>query len=195
MRSKIEKHPDRAAIEQALARRVPLRKMEKRFGVTISALRHHHKKIMRDRPEMFLALQAKDWKVSPEQLEKLRFETSAGWLANVRAELGKVMHYRERCAADGDDAMASAWTVHVRKYLDMLGHAAEQLKSHSVNIQNNFFGSPDYYLIQACILQALAGHPAARADVIRALEQMERGPNAAQPPMITVSAPPAMAAA
>jgi hypothetical protein len=184
MKSTIDRHPDRPAIESGLARRVALRKLGKRFGVSIDALHRHKKKLLRDAPEMFLATQARDWKVKPEELEALRLETSEGWLANVRADLGRVLYFRDVCIADDDHQAAAQWTGHARKYFEMIGHAAEQLKAHSINIQNNFYNSPDYWLIQNAILAALADHPAARADVLRALEGIGSG---ASPAMITVS--------
>jgi AraC-like DNA-binding protein len=184
MKSTIASHPDKPAIESGLARRVALRKLARRFGVSIDALHRHKKKLLRDAPELFLATQARDWKVKPEELEALRLETSEGWLANVRADLGKVLYYRDVCIADDDHQAAAQWTGHARKYFEMIGHAAEQLKAHSINIQNNFYNSPDYWLIQNAILAALTDHPAARADVLRALEGVGSG---AAPSMITVS--------
>jgi hypothetical protein len=107
MKSTIDKHPDRPAIESGLARRVALRKLGRRFlGVSIDALHRHKKKLLRDAPEMFLAVQARDWKVKPEELEALRLETSEGWLSNIRADLGKVLYFREVCIAS-DDHQAS----------------------------------------------------------------------------------------
>lgn len=185
MRSTILSHPDRSAIEAGLARRVALRKLAKRFGVTIDALHRYKKRLLKDAPEMFLAVQARDWgKVTAEELEALRLETSEGWLKNVRADLGKVLYFRDICISDGDHQAAAQWTGHARKYFEMIGHAAEQLKSHSINVQNNFYNSPDYWLIQNAILAALANHPEARADVLRALESVSDG---VAPAMITVS--------
>jgi hypothetical protein len=184
MKSTIDKHPDRPAIESGLARRVALRKLGKRFGVSIDALHRHKKKLLRDAPEMFLAVQARDWKVKPEELEALRLETSEGWLKNIRADLGKVLYFRDVAAAADDLQGAAMWTGLAIKYFKLIGEAAEQLKAHSINIQNNFYNSPDYWLIQNAILAALANHPAARADVLRALEGVGSG---AAPAMITVS--------
>lgn len=185
MKSTIDRHSERPAIESGLAKRIPLRKLASRFGVSIDALHRHKKKLLRDAPEIFLAAQARDWKVKPEELEALRLETSEGWLANVRADLGKVFYFRDVCIAEDDHQMAAQWTVHARKYLEMIGHAAEQLKSHSINVQNNFYNSPDYWLIQRAIFEALADHPAARAAVLHALESIG---SADARPMITVSA-------
>jgi len=64
---------------------------------------------------------------SPKNWKALRLETSEGWLANVRADLGKVLYYRDVCIADDDHQAAAQWTGHARKYFEMIGHAAEQL--------------------------------------------------------------------
>jgi hypothetical protein len=96
---------------------LPLRKLGKRFGVSIDALHRHKKKLLRDTPEMFLAVQANDWgKVTAEELEALRLETSEGWLKNIRADLGRVLHFREVALAADDHQAAAAWTGHVLKY-------------------------------------------------------------------------------
>jgi hypothetical protein len=42
----MDNHPDRPAIESGLARRVALRKLGKRFGVSIDALHGHRKKLL-----------------------------------------------------------------------------------------------------------------------------------------------------
>jgi hypothetical protein len=185
MKSTITSHPDRPAIEQGLARKVAYRKLAKRYGVTIDALFRYKRRLLRDAPELFLKVQAKDWgKVSAEELEALRLETSEGWLKNIRADLGKVLYYRDVCIADNDHQAAAAWTGHAARYFKLLGEAVEQLKAHSINIQNNFYNSPDFWQIQSAILAALANHPAARADVLLALERVGDG---GSPPMITVS--------
>jgi hypothetical protein len=185
VKSTIDKHADRPAIEAALARKVPLRKIGRRYGVTIDALFRFKRRLLRDCPEMFIEVQAKDWgKVSAEELEALRIETSEGWLRNIRSDLGKVIHFRELALAADDHQAAAAWTAHIIRYFKLMGEAVQHLKSHTVNVTNNFFESPDYWLFQRSILEALRDHPAALADVLRALENVGNG---AAPPMITVS--------
>src|SRR5260370_17665077 len=155
MKSTIASHPDRAAIEAGLARRVPYRKIGKRYGVTIDALFRYKRRMLRDQPELFLKVQAKDWgKVRPEELEALRLETSENWLKNIRADLGKVLYFRDVCIADNDHQAAAAWTGHATRYFKLLGEAVEHLRGHTVNIQNNFYNAPDYSLIPHPILAA-----------------------------------------
>jgi hypothetical protein len=100
------------------------------------------------------------------------------------ADLGKVLNFRDVCIANDDHQGASQWQGHARKYFEMIGIAAEKLRSHSINVQNNFYNSPDFWLIQKAIFEALNDHPDARADVLRVLENVGSGDS---PPMITVS--------
>src|SRR5215210_3638072 len=92
--STVEKHAERAAIEAALARNVPLRKIAKRYSVSLDAAFRHRKKMRREQPEVFRALAAADWKVTPEELEKLRVETSDGYLKILRSQVAKLIARR-----------------------------------------------------------------------------------------------------
>ena len=53
-------HPDLPAIEADLAKRIGLRTLAARYGVSPDALDRHKQKLLRDAMEMFLAAQAKD---------------------------------------------------------------------------------------------------------------------------------------
>ena len=183
----VAKHPDRAAIEMALAKRTPFRKLSAKYGISVSSLQRHRQRLLRDAPELFERILVADWQTSPEELEHLKNETSAGWLKAVRSDLVKVMLVRDQALADGDLPTASMFTGHVKKYFDLIGRAVDQLQQggSTFNIQNNFYSSPDFWSYQTAILQALVSHPAARACVLEAIEKLER--NDAAPPMITVS--------
>jgi hypothetical protein len=95
-----------------------------------------------------------------------------------------VLYFRDVCIADHDHQAAAQWTGHARKYFEMIGQAADKLKAHSINIENNFYSSPDYWNFHRTILETLVNHPAARADVLRALEGVSNGAASAT---ITVS--------
>ena len=82
--SKVDRHPECSAIEAGLAAGAPLRKLQARYGITITALCRHRQRMRKEQPELFRALIAADWKVSPEELEALRTETADGWLRVLR---------------------------------------------------------------------------------------------------------------
>jgi hypothetical protein len=72
------------------------------------------------------------------------------------------------------------------KYFELIGNAAAQLSSHTVNnVTQNFNNSPDFWLFQRLILTALVDHPAAREAVLLALESIGNG---SEPALITVDA-------
>ena len=66
--TQIDAHPERAAVEAGLARGTPLRKLERRYGVSMHALFRHKKRMRSEQPEVFEALAG--WQV-PDELELL----------------------------------------------------------------------------------------------------------------------------
>src|SRR4051812_19448923 len=100
-RSGVALHPECSAIQAALARNVPLRKLAKQYGLSIDALFRHRRKMRREQPELFHALAAPDWRVKPEELEKLRVETSDGYLQVLRAQVSKLICAQDRALEAG----------------------------------------------------------------------------------------------
>ena len=101
------------------------------------------------------------------------------------------MIYRDRSIATNDDAGASRWTAHILAYFTLIGKAVNELRAFTVNnVTNNFIGSADYWALQRVILEALVNHPAARAEVLRALESIgddASPPQSQSPRMIDVT--------
>jgi hypothetical protein len=62
--------------------------------------------------------------------------TIASRFLHVRADLGKVLYFRDVCIADDDHQAAASGPATLknisRKYFEMIGHAAQQLKAHSI---------------------------------------------------------------
>src|SRR3954447_16175394 len=144
--SAIDKHPDKPAIEAALARGVALRKLEKRYDINFHALLRHRRKMRREQPEVFQALAAADWKVSPENLEKLRVETSDGYLKILRAQVAKLIAAQDRLLEDGVDAQAASIAGQVARHLELVGKAINAIGTASsiTNIQNNVVLSAEF---------------------------------------------------
>jgi hypothetical protein len=171
----IATHPECAAIETALARGTPLRKIQARWGIHPSAACRHRQRMRLEQPETFRALAAADWKVKPEELEKLRTETSDGWLKVLRAQVAKLVAAQDKNLEAGNDGTAAHLAAQVHKALEMLGRAVDQIGALSVtNIQNNVVMSPAFWEIRTAILRALAPFPDARAAVLQALREQVR---------------------
>src|SRR5947209_6470108 len=105
--STIDRHADRPAIEAALARAVPLRKLAAKYEVSIDALWRHRKRMRKEQPEIFQALAAADWRVKPEELEKLRTETADGWLNVLRSQTAKLIAAQDKNLDVGNDTVAA----------------------------------------------------------------------------------------
>ena len=62
--------------------------------------------------------------------------TIASRFLHVRADLGKVLYFRDVCIADDDHQARRSGPATLenisRKYFEMIGHAAQQLKAHSI---------------------------------------------------------------
>jgi hypothetical protein len=168
--SKVDRHPECSAIEAGLAAGAPLRKLEARYGITITALCRHRQRMRKEQPELFRALIAADWKVSPEELEALRTETADGWLRVLRTQIAKLIDAQDRNLEAGADTVAAILANQVAKHLEMIGRAVNELGGASVtNIQNNVVLSPAFWQVRSAILKALAPYPEARSAVLQAL--------------------------
>jgi hypothetical protein len=185
----IERHPERAAIEAALARAVPLRKISKRYGVSIDAACRHRQKLRREQPEVFRALAAADWKVTPEELEKLRVETSDGYLKMLRSQVAKLIAAQDRLLEDGVDAQAASIAGQVARHLELVGKAIGQIgAASSITVTNNnaIVLNSGFWELRTKLIKALAPYPEARGAVLEALREaaFDDGQEQVPPPMI-----------
>lgn len=82
----------------------------------------------------------------------------------------------------GDRAGISALSGRALEIVRELGRASGELVrvAAGVHVQQNnfFFGSPLFHQLETALLEALHNHPAARADVVRALRNLETAPAA-----------------
>jgi hypothetical protein len=187
-RSQIAHHKDRAAIETGLARAVPLRKLEKRYGVSLDSLYRYRVKMRKEQPQIFAALVAADWKVKPEELEALRLETSDGWLKQLRAQFDKLVRAQDLCLEEGNFPIAAQLASQVHRALEMLGRAIGEIATHSLKIEQNIILAPGYWRIRTAIVMALASHPKARRAVLAALHRVETDDGGNATPTLTLPA-------
>jgi hypothetical protein len=134
--------------------------------------------LKRKRPTALAALRAECWRITPQRLEELRLETSNGWLAQMRAQLSRILAVQDRCIESGDDKIAVAAAAQVARLLEMLGQAVKELgpAGHTLNVSmttNNLVLNSSYHRMRNALLDALRKHPEARADVLKALQDIE----------------------
>lgn len=175
-------HAERAAIEAALARGVPLLRLSNRYGVSRGALYRHRKAMKIHRPHVFAALQAKAWKVSPDELEALRVEMSEGWLAALRRQFDKAEAMQDAAMTAENFAAFAQIAAQVRGYLLEIGKATGQIAEAARYVQiNNFALSPSYLRLKYALTRAVRAHPEAREAILAALREVEAAPMAEPP--------------
>jgi transposase-like protein len=190
--SVIGKHPERAAIELALARGVRTRKIAKRYGISIDSIYRYRKRLRAEQPEVFRALGAANWRVTPEELEALRLESSDGWLKQLRAQFDKLVVAQDKCLEGGNYTVAAQLASQVHRALEMIGRAVGEIAQHSTTVNNNLIVSPQYWAVRTAIVQALALYPEARRAVLDALRRAEaQSPDGSDNVPLLALAPPA----
>jgi len=88
-----------------------------------------------------------------------------------------LMSHLVNATEGGDPRAAAAVANSLTAVLERLGKITGELSSLANNhltVNLNLLESPQFGRVQAAILKALAGHSAARADVIRALRELDQ---------------------
>lgn len=171
--STIESHERAAEIEADLARGISLRVLAKKYSLGHNALHRHMLKLRTERPEILTALAAENWNVAPAELEKLRTETGAGWLSQVRGQYSKLSMAMDRCLLAGDYGHGSQLAAQATAALRMIGVAVQELGTHSTTVTNNIVLAPGFLQLRSDLLKVLRRHPDAAADVVAVFRKVE----------------------
>lgn len=168
----IDKHPQAPEIEAALAAGTPLLKIKARYGVHESALCRHRQRMRREQPEVFAALIASNWKVTPDEMEALRAETADGYLKNLRAHHAKLTHMFDRNFEAGNDGIAAQISAQLNKWSDQIGRTVHQIGADTIRIQQNILVMPEYVALRTAVMEELRGHPEIRARIVQRLREI-----------------------
>ena len=163
-------HPDRASIELSLANKVPIRVIGKRYGISHDAVYRHGRNHMS--PELHTKLISRG-RMTPVELENLRVTESEGVLQHLVAVRARMYGLMDIAEQQDDYKAAATIGDKIVKNLETTAKLLGDLKTGTVNVTNNLLVMPEFHALRTSILQALRGHPDARADVIRALQQFQ----------------------
>ena len=159
---KLCNHPDRAALESALALGTPLTQIAERMGVsTPSVWRHWHQHVS---PETKAAKTSAA--LAPGiDLEKLVMTESRGILHQLAVIRNGLFRLFERALEETDHRSAAALSARLHENLGtvakLTGDIAPAIKTSIVNIA----ASPDYVALRLDLIRALAPFPDARRAV------------------------------
>jgi hypothetical protein len=163
----VSRHEQRSQIERDLALGVPLRRLEKKYGVSVSALHRHKKKLP---PQYKNALLGEALKRGVD-LEKLRTEESEGLLVGLAAQRAKLLLAQDAALEAEQFQLATHISAQIHRNLELvgkyLGEFAHQVTSVSVLV------SPAYLELRSALLKALQPYPDARRAVADALHKIE----------------------
>jgi hypothetical protein len=153
--SSIETHPARKEIEQALLVGESYGTIAKRYG-TNKAVLHRHRQTL---PTVIAR------GVKPEEIE--RADTLLDQVRKLQAEASSVL---DTAKSAGDLQTALKAIAQARACIELLAKLTGELAAQpTINLTVN----PVWIETRTVILAALASHPEARADVVKALEAVQ----------------------
>ena len=161
---------DRASLELALAGGASVRAIAKRHGVAYHQLYRHWAHVD---PERKAALA-----IGPVQRAALAArvsDESSSVIDHLKVARAAIYQMLEGALSAADRVGVAMLTGRLHENLRELGRLTGQLANSPLIQQNttNIFVSPEFARMQAGLMRALAAHPAARADVIRAFRELE----------------------
>lgn len=148
----------RAAIDAALARSEPLRRLSARYGLSTSALQRHGKR------HLSAALAAMR---TGEQEDR-----RATLLERVEGLIDRAESLYTAAAEEGKAQLALAAVKELRGCLELLGKASGELKD-GPQVTINLLSSPEWVNVRGVIFASLAAFPEARAALSGQLLELE----------------------
>jgi hypothetical protein len=162
-------HPDRAAIDQALATRDPYRNIAERFGVSAPALSRHRKK------HLTAAMDA-----ARKAEEGQAVATALDIRAEIRGLVVKAREILEGEESKADGRLSLMAIREIRATLELLARLEGQLDTRAqVNVVN-IIEHPDWITLRVEISQTLEPFPDALEALLARLEALGGGARASR---------------
>ncbi|MGE0724339.1 MAG: hypothetical protein AB7O45_08185 [Alphaproteobacteria bacterium] len=161
--------PNVASINIMLANRVSLATIAARFGIGKHALYRHRKNHLDAASQMALQL----GKPAAIDLHRMAEEVDSNLLGHALASLSRQHSYADKLRDIGDFAGAARTEVGIVRVLELIAKLRGLLQTAHVETRINVLISEDWGNIRGALIRALRPHPAALADVSRALRDLE----------------------
>ena len=160
---------DRYRIEFALARRVSVKVLARRYNVHADSIYRHRRHHV---PANVMQDLRKKADMPEQELEKLRIEESGGLLEHLVVQRAKLYQLIDSCEDLGDFPHAIAAHTRVTANLELTGKLLDVFASHAP-IHQNITISADYLRLRQLMLAALKPFPEARRAIVEALRSVE----------------------
>jgi transposase-like protein len=184
--STILDHPERAAIEFALAKGIPIRQIAKKHNVSIHVLYRYRDQIP---PQLRAAHLGARLKAGAD-LEKLRIDESEGILQNLALQRARLLLVQDAALESGDRREVAYISDVIHRNVKLTGVYLGEFAKHQVQTSVSVLIMPQYLDMRAALLRALTPFPAARKAVATALHDLEAQAAATPPAKAELPPPP-----
>ena len=154
-----------------------VRAVSSKFGIPYHSLRRHWQNDLHVSPERKRALIMGPVVVAG--LAAKIADENVGVLQHLQSVRAGLYSLYDSAVASGDRGGGALLAGRLHENLGVVARLTGQLaQSPLVNINNNFFISPEFAAVQTALLSVLSAHPAARDAVVREFRQLEARANA-----------------
>jgi hypothetical protein len=162
-------HPRRSEVELATARRVGIRQIAQKFGVSQWAVQRHKAHMP---PQLSAALAATGFPTCID-LDALRKAESEGLLQTLVAQRGRLYRLLDAAEEVGDLKAAAAVHGRINDNVTNVAKLLGEITTHSVHTTHNLLIAPEYVQLRAALVNALRPYPDARKAAARVLRSLE----------------------
>jgi hypothetical protein len=166
-------HSDRAQIELGLARKVGLKTLATKYGLSKTALSRHSQNHM---PPQVRALMRATGKTCEVDLDELRRTESEGLLGTAVALRARLYRQLDMAEEVGDLRAAASLDGRILDSLSFVAKLLGEISTHNQTTVNQLVVSPQYLELRTALVQALQPFPQARRAVSEVLRRLEGAP-------------------
>ena len=157
-------------LDYLIAKGAPIKALARQFGVSGAALARHAKNHVSAAYKRAVALGPFE---SEGALRKIVAESGSSVLETVRAmRSGYAARWQVMREAGADGVMVMVGRE-IRALLDLEARITKELAPTPSMLVQNFFQLPDFLSFQSRLLNVLARHPEANAEVLREFQALE----------------------
>lgn len=176
----IDRHPQRAQIDFAIACGIEAPKIARKYGVHYKAVERRKKKL----PPQMLAAMLYRTDATHIDLEALRKSESEGILQHLVCARGQIYDVMTACYEAGDFHAFWRGDARLSANLELTAKLLGDLSAGDVHMHVHLTSSPEYLRLRASLISILRRYPEVMAEVAEALRTIEAP---VERPMITVN--------
>jgi hypothetical protein len=167
--SALAQHPERERIEHDLLKGVPVRVVCRKYGT--------HKdgcyRFLKDQPVDVKARRFADALHPGIDLEQLRNDESEGLLVGLHTQRMRLLMMQDAALELADAEMVARLSQQIHQNLALVGKYLGEFVNRSQVQVLNLTMTPEYMRLREALLLSMVKHPDARADVLKALKEIE----------------------